>query len=194
MALDGGAWGGVSCRPKESSRGAYAAFVPTPANIMANGAAGAEAAIRTNWERLSGKPGGKALFSLLLGRMVPYSASIGARVQELRPGFARVTLADRRKVRNHLRSVHAVALMNLAELSTGLALNVGMRPDARSILKGLSMEYHKKARGTLTAEATAPLLDSNEERDVEVTTDVRDEAGDVVASAIARWRVGPRKE
>jgi acyl-coenzyme A thioesterase PaaI-like protein len=152
-----------------------------------------EAAIRANWERLSGKPGGKTLFSMLLGRMVPYSGSIGARVQELRPGFARVTLADRRKVRNHLRSIHAVALMNLAELSTGLALNVGMRPDARSILKGLSIEYHKKARGTLTAEASAPLLDSNEERDIEVTTEVRDEAGDVVASASARWRVGPRK-
>jgi acyl-coenzyme A thioesterase PaaI-like protein len=152
-----------------------------------------EAAIRANWERLSGKPGGKTLFSMLLGRMVPYSGSIGARVQELRPGFARVTLADRRKVRNHLRSIHAVALMNLAELSTGLALNVGMRPDARSILKGLSIEYHKKARGTLTAQAHAPLLDSNEERDIEVTTDIRDEAGDVVASAIARWRVGPRK-
>ena len=160
---------------------------------MAKTAGTPEAAIRASWERLSGKPGGKALFSMLLGRMVPYSGSIGARVQELRPGFARVTLADRRKVRNHLRSVHAVALMNLAELSTGLALNVGLRPDARSILKGLSIEYHKKARGTLTAEASAPLLDSNEERDIEVTTDVRDEAGDVVASAIARWRVGARK-
>lgn len=160
---------------------------------MANTAASPEAAIRANWERLSGRPGGKAVFSWLLGRMVPYSGSIGARVEELRPGHARVALRDRRRVRNHLRSIHAVALMNLAELATGLALNVGMRPDARSILKGLSMEYHKKARGTLTAQADAPLLESSDERDVEVRTEIRDEAGDVVASAVARWRVGPRK-
>jgi acyl-coenzyme A thioesterase PaaI-like protein len=133
------------------------------------------------------------MFSWMLGRMVPYSGSIGARVQELRPGYARVTLRDRRRVRNHLRSVHAIAMMNLAELSTGLALLFGLREDARSILRGLSIEYTKKARGTLTAEATAPLLESNEEREIEVTTSIRDEAGDVVATAVARWLVGPRK-
>jgi acyl-coenzyme A thioesterase PaaI-like protein len=118
---------------------------------------------------------------------------MGARVEELRPGYSRVTLQDRRKVRNHLRSIHAIALMNMAELSTGLALNYAMRPDARSILKGLSIDYTKKARGTLTAEANAPVLESNEEREITVTTDIRDTEGDVVATAHARWLVGPRK-
>lgn len=152
-----------------------------------------EAVIRQEWEKWSGRPGGKAMFSFLLGRLVPYSGTIGARIEELRPGYARVTLRDRRRVRNHLRSIHAIALMNLAELSTGLALNYAMRPDARSILKGLSIDYTKKARGTLTAEANAPVLESNEERDITVTTDIRDAEGDVVATAQARWLVGPRK-
>ena len=152
-----------------------------------------EAVIRSEWERWSGRPGGKAMFSFLLGRLVPYTGTMGARVEELRPGYSRVTLQDRRKVRNHLRSIHAIALMNMAELATGLALNFGMRADTRSILKGLSIEYTKKARGTLTAEATAPVLESNAEREITVRTDIRDEAGDVVAVAEARWLVGPRK-
>lgn len=160
---------------------------------MANTATSPEAAIRANWERLNGRPGGKALFSFMLGRIVPYSGSIGARIEELRPGYARATLREHKRVRNHLRSVHAIALMNLAELATGLALNFAMRSDARSILVGLSIEYHKKARGTLTAEATAPVLESNEERDIEVGTSIRDGDGDVVATARAHWRVGPRK-
>lgn len=160
---------------------------------MATTASTPEGAIRAQWQQWSGRPGGKAVFSWLLGRLVPYSGTIGARVEELREGYARVTLRDRRMVRNHLRSIHAVALMNLAELSTGLALNYAMRPDARSILKGLSIDYTKKARGTLTAEATAPVLDSNAERDIVVRTDIRDAAGDVVATAEARWLVGPRR-
>jgi uncharacterized protein (TIGR00369 family) len=152
-----------------------------------------EAAIRDQWERWSGRPGGKRIFSLLLGTLVPYSGSIGARVEELRPGYARATLRDRRRVRNHLRSVHAVALVNLAELATGLALNYAMRADTRSILTGLSIEYTKKARGTLVAEATAPVLESSEEREITVGTSIRDAAGDVVATAEARWKVGPRR-
>jgi acyl-coenzyme A thioesterase PaaI-like protein len=89
--------------------------------------------------------------------------------------------------------VHAVALLNLAELASGLALNFALPGEARSILKGLSMEYLKKARGTLTAESTAPVMEDAAERDLELETAIRDEAGDVVATAKARWRIGPRK-
>lgn len=152
-----------------------------------------ESTIRKQWEAWSPRPGGRRIFSMLLGRVVPYTGSMGATVQELRPGYARATLRDRRKVRNHLRSVHAIALMNLAELTTGLALNYALPESARSILKGLSIEYHKKARGTLTAEATAPVLGDNAERDLQVETAIRDQAGDVVATARAHWLVGPRK-
>jgi acyl-coenzyme A thioesterase PaaI-like protein len=152
-----------------------------------------EKIIREQWETWSGRPGGKRIFSFLLGRVVPYTGSMGAQVEELRPGFARTSLRDRRKVRNHLRSIHAIALMNLAELTTGLSLNYALPEDARSILKGLSIEYHKKARGTLTAEATAPVLPDGGERDLEIETQIRDSAGEVVATALAKWRVGPRK-
>jgi uncharacterized protein (TIGR00369 family) len=156
-------------------------------------AASPESLIRRQWETWSGRPAGKRIFSLLLGRLVPYTGTIGARVEELEPGHARVTLRDRRRVRNHLNSVHAVALLNLAELASGLALNFALPAEARSILKGLSMEYLKKARGTLSAEATAPVLQDAAELDLEIETAIRDAAGDVVATAKAHWRVGPRK-
>ena len=149
--------------------------------------------IRSLWRRFEPLPGGKRLFSVALGRLAPYTGTISPRVEELRDGYARVVMHDRRAVRNHLRSVHAIALMNLAEVTSGLALTYALPADARAILTGLSIDFLKKARGTLTAEATAPVFEDAAERDLQLETVIRDAGGDVVATAKAHWLVGPRK-
>jgi acyl-coenzyme A thioesterase PaaI-like protein len=149
--------------------------------------------LRKTWERLSPRPGGKWLFSRLVGRMAPYSGSVGALVKDLRPGHARVEFADRRHVRNHLGSIHAIALMNLGELATGLAVMASLPAASRSILTGLSMEYLKKARGTITAvcDVTIPGTAVRTEHTVHgILTDASD---GVVARVTARWLVGPEE-
>jgi acyl-coenzyme A thioesterase PaaI-like protein len=144
------------------------------------------------WRRCCRLPGGRRLFSFLVGRMAPYSGTIAPRVQELAPGRARVAMRDRRRVRNHLRSVHAIALMNLAEMATGLAMLSGLPASARAILTGLSIDYSKKARGTLWAEANVEVPSSSERREYLLEAVIRDREGDEVARAQARWLVGPR--
>lgn len=146
--------------------------------------------LRDAWRRLAPLPGGRYLFSRMLGRMVPYTGALGARVETLEPGHARVTLRDRRGVRNHLGSVHAVALANLAEVTSGLAMLTSLPDNARGIVVHLGIEYLKKARGTLTAECRCPAPPGAEET-VTVTAEVKDAAGDVVARAAVRWLIRP---
>jgi acyl-coenzyme A thioesterase PaaI-like protein len=156
--------------------------------------AGSENFLVKWWNKLQPFPAGDRLFSFALGFIAPYSGSISARVEALSPGHAKVSIKDRRKVRNHLKSIHAIALINLGEIATGLAVLSTIPDTMRGILLGLEAEYVKKARGKLTATAKFRLpskVDDNSP--VKVTAELIDEAGEVVTRVHATWLLGYKK-
>jgi acyl-coenzyme A thioesterase PaaI-like protein len=149
-------------------------------------------ALRDAWDLLAGLPGGRVLFSKLVGRIAPYTGSIGATVVELRPGFAQVVMPDRRGVRNHLQSVHAIALANLAECAGNLALAYSLPDDARFIVTGLEIEYTKKARGAITAIADCHVPGSAARAEYPISISLRDGGGEEVARVLLHSLVGPK--
>jgi acyl-coenzyme A thioesterase PaaI-like protein len=149
--------------------------------------------IRQAWDMLEGVPRGRALYSRLLGVLIPYTGSIHAEVKQLTPGFSRVELPDRRNVRNHLSSIHAIALCNLAELTGNSALAYSLPPDARFIVSRLDIRYLKKARGTITGTCHCPAELTNERREIELRVQMRDPSGVLVAEATLTTLVGPVK-
>jgi uncharacterized protein (TIGR00369 family) len=148
--------------------------------------------IRDAWDVLSGMPGGKIVFSRLVGRMAPYTSTIGATVTVLRAGYGEVVMTDRKAVRNHLNCVHAIALANLAELAGNVALAYSLPDDARFIVSGMQIEYVKKARGTITAVGEPPVPRTSARAPYEVPVTLRDEGGEEVARVVLHSLVGPK--
>jgi acyl-coenzyme A thioesterase PaaI-like protein len=102
-------------------------------------------------------------------------------------------MRDRRAVRNHLSSVHAIALMNLGEVATGTAMLVSVPEGARAIITRLAMDYLKKARGPITADCRCDVTDTLERKEYAVTADLTNAEGEVVARAHATWLVSAAK-
>lgn len=157
--------------------------------MSANASPGAR--VLALWRRCAGLPFGRSLFMFAFGSMVPYSGALGARVESLEPGHVVLRLRERHGVRNHLNSVHALALANMGEMASGLAMTTALPPGIRSIVTNLSIEYRKKARGLLTAESrvTVPEV-RGEDVEHDVVAEIRDEANEIVAVVTVRWRLG----
>lgn len=149
--------------------------------------------IRDMWDRLAPMPFGKKIFSKAVGLAAPYTSTIDAKVEQLRIGYAEVRMIDRPSLRNHLSSVHAVALVNLAELTGNVALSYSLPDDARFIVSGLSIEYLKKARGILRATSECPVPSSSDKTEYKVPVSIWNQIGEEVARAELRSLVGPKR-
>ena len=141
------------------------------------------------WRRLSGRPAGPWLFMRAVSRMVPYTGALGCRVESLAAGRATVSLRDRRGVRNHLRSIHAVALVNLGEFATGLAVLTALEPGVRGIVTELSARYHAKARGRIEARCMVEGRWAAGQV-AEAVAHLMDASGTEVATVRAVWKLG----
>jgi len=148
----------------------------------------ASAALRL-FQRLGGSAPGRWLYSRLICLRAPYFGSIAPRIEKLEPGFCVVRMRDRRAVRNHIGTVHAIALCNMAELAAGLATDATLPDSMRWIPKGMSVRYLRKAVGVMTATARVSSPASNSDGvELHAIVEVRDVAGEVVFDAdVTMW-------
>jgi len=152
-----------------------------------------EGRVLSLWQRWGKTVFGRRLYSWMLGHMVPYSGSIRPLVMQLEPGFARIELRDRRSLRNHLHSIHAIALANMGELASGLAMLAALPDDVKAIVTRLEIDYLKKARGRLTATGMAnPPSEVSETVTQLVHAEIMDGTGDVVARLDVHWQLRPK--
>lgn len=152
-----------------------------------------KASVLATWGRLAPLPGGKWLFSRLICLKAPYFSSVRPRIDRLRPGLCAVTIRKRRAVTNHLGTVHAIALCNMAELAAGMMMEATVPRTHRWIPKGMTVEYLKKAGTDLCAVATMDQLPGfGPAAELPVPVSVTDARGEEVFRAAIRMWVTPR--
>jgi acyl-coenzyme A thioesterase PaaI-like protein len=140
-------------------------------------------------------PAGTWLFSRAVCFKAPYFGTIAPRIERLEPGRCEATIRDRRAVHNHIGTVHAIALCNLAELCAGVMTDASLPADMRWIPKGMTVSYLKKAQGRMRGIATPeiPIVSATAGYDLPVNVDVLDAQGERVFNARILMWLSPRR-
>jgi acyl-coenzyme A thioesterase PaaI-like protein len=146
------------------------------------------------WGRAGRLPAGDRLFSRLFTLRAPYFGSVRPHFTVIEPNRAELLVRDRRRVHNHLGTVHAIALCNGLEAAMGALAEASIPRDRRWIPKGMQVSYTAKADGDVTCVAeTDPAVWTGDDPDVPVR--VRGELADgtvVVEGLISLW-VTPKR-
>lgn len=139
-------------------------------------------------------PFGHWLFSRAVCFKAPYFGTITPTITRLEHSRCDAVIKDRRGVHNHIGTVHAIALCNLAELCAGVMTDASLPKDMRWIPKGMTVSYLKRAKGRMSATATPmiAIVSSDSGYDLPVNVDVLDESGEKVFHAEIRMWMSPK--
>lgn len=99
----------------------------------------------TLYQRIARLPAGKRIFSLLYSVKAPYFATVRPVVREVRPNYAELSIRNRKRVHNHIGTLHAIAVCNGLEAAMGLLAEATCPADRRWLPRGLQVNYLAKS-------------------------------------------------
>jgi acyl-coenzyme A thioesterase PaaI-like protein len=136
--------------------------------------------------------------TLLLRNLVPFVGTAKLDILELTHERAVVVVHNRRPTRNHIGTLHAAVTALLAETATGFVVAMNVPDDRVPVIKSIGVEYKKRAKGWLRAEATlTPAqieeIRATEKGETQVAVRVTDEAGIEPVICTMIWAWTPKK-
>jgi acyl-coenzyme A thioesterase PaaI-like protein len=132
---------------------------------------------------------GNPLFSFAVAPVAPDLWTLRPRVSVIRPNYAEVVIPKRRGVKNHIGTVHAIALCNGLEAAMGVLAEASIPSDKRWIPKGMEVSYTAKATTDITCIAeTDPEQWTGDDPNVPVRVrGVRKDGTVVIEGTIRLW-------
>lgn len=151
--------------------------------------------VLTLWNIASKLPRGERVFSFLFARKAPYFATIRPRFTVVEANRAELVIRNRRRVHNHLGTVHAIALCNGLEAAMGALAEASVPSDKRWIPKGMTVAYTAKATSDITCIAETDAAQwAGDDPDLPVRVRGVREDGEVVVEGEIRLWVTPRPQ
>ena len=145
------------------------------------------------WMMLGKSSFGQWMVSKIVCFKAPYFSSIKPRFIKIEPGCVEVSMKKRRSVQNHIKTVHAIAMCNAAELAGGTCLDVSLTSGMRWIPVGMKVQYLKMAKTDLKIICQVDNYDWNDAQDVIMPVGVFDTDGDEVFHADITMRISLKK-
>ena len=99
----------------------------------------------STYNKLEKYPFGKKIFSIFVSRFAPYFATIDPKILELVPNQCTCFIKKKKKVFNHIKTVHVIAICNGLEMAMGVMAEASIPKHLRWIPKGMTVDYTAKA-------------------------------------------------
>lgn len=135
---------------------------------------------------------------LVMGRMVPFVGTAGITIEEMCEERVVVSIKNRRKVQNHIGTLHAAAGTLLAETASGFVVGMNVPDDRIPLMKKLEVKFIKRNTGGMRVEAVLTeeqrrRMREEEKGDVEVEVTALDGSGVETIRCEMIWAWIPKK-
>jgi|SRR5215469_484854 len=139
------------------------------------------------------------LITWIFGGTVHFVNTAGLWFEDLREEKAVVSLRNRRKVQNHIGTIHAAAVALLGETASGAVFGMSVPDDKYPILKSMRINYTKRSQGELRAEASLDVgqrarFAAEEKGDIAMPVRITDETGEPTVECEYVWAWRPKKK
>ena len=136
--------------------------------------------------------------SAVMGRKVPFVGTAGVVIEEMTQERVITSLRNRRKVQNHIKTIHAAAATLLAETASGFVVGMNLPDDKLPLMKSMSVKFKKLNKGGLRVTATLTpeqieRMHTEPKGDVSVAIEAKDSAGQQTIQCEMVWAWIPKK-
>jgi len=117
---------------------------------------------------------GKEKYGKMVCELAPYFSSIDPQFLDMKPGYVEIQMKNRKEIQNHLGSIHAAAMCNVAELAGGTLTEISLPEGKRWIPGAMNVQYLAKAKTDLRAIADGSGIDWSVQGALSVPVEVFD--------------------